>query len=70
VKESWFETRREDWRFVIPAKLVFVLALLVTVWDFVYVQGMIYRFGIVSLVGLALLVVGVFIRLMARKTLG
>lgn len=70
MKESWFETKKEDWGFVIPATLVFVLALLVTVWDFVYVQGIIYRFGIVSLVGLALFVVGVFIRLMARRTLG
>jgi len=70
VKESWFQTKREDWGFVIPATLIFVLALLVTVWDFVYVQGMIYRFGIVNLVGLALFVVGVFIRLMARRILG
>jgi len=70
VKKSLFQTKREDWSFVIPATLVFALGLLVTGWDFVLVQGMIYRFDIVNLVGLALFAVGVFIRLMARRTLG
>lgn len=65
-----FRTKREDWGFVIPATLVFISALLVTGWDFVLVQGMIYRLNITNLVGLGLFVVGVLIRLMARRTLG
>lgn len=65
-----FQTKRADWGFIIPATLVFILALLVTIWDSVQVQGMIYRFGIVNAVGLGLFVTGVSIRLMARRTLG
>ena len=70
MKKSLFQTKREDWGFVIPATLVFSLGLLATGWDFVFVQRMIYRFDIMNLVGLAIFVVGVFLRLMARRTLG
>jgi len=47
-----------------------VLALLVTAWDFVQVQRMIYRLGIVNAVGLSLFSSGVSMRIVARKTLG
>ena len=70
MKTSLFQTRRADWFFLIPATLIFVLALLVTVWDFVRVQGMIYRFDIANTIGLALFSIGVSIRIAARRTLG
>jgi len=68
--KTYFETAREDWVFVIPATFVFALALLVTAWDFVIVQKMIYRFDVVSAVGLILFVTGVIIRIVGRRTLG
>lgn len=70
MKTSFFQTRREDCGFVIPATLVFALALLATVWDFVCIQGMVYRFDVASLVGLGLFSVSVLTRPMARRTLG
>jgi len=69
VKTS-FKTEKEDWPFIIPATLIFVLALLLTVWDFVLVQRMIYRFGIVNAAGLILFVTGVVLRIIGRLTLG
>lgn len=65
-----FETERADWSFVISATLVFVLALLVTVWDFIQIQKMTYRFGLVNVVGLVLFLVGVGLRLVGKRTLG
>jgi len=56
--------------FIIPATMVFILALFATVWDFVQFQGMIYRFDIVNVVGLGLFSIGVSIRIVARRTLG
>jgi protein-S-isoprenylcysteine O-methyltransferase Ste14 len=65
-----FETEREDRAFVVLASLVFVLALLVSVWEFVTVQGMVFRFSVLSVTGLVLFVVGVGIRLVGKRTLG
>lgn len=70
MKLSFFKTKREDWVFIIPASLVFFLALFVTVWDFVQVQGMVYSFGIVNVVGLGLFLIGFSIRRVAKRTLG
>jgi protein-S-isoprenylcysteine O-methyltransferase Ste14 len=69
VKTRSLQTRRADRWFIISATLIFVLALLVTVWDFVQVQRMIYRFGIANAVGLGLFLIGVSIRIVARRTL-
>ena len=65
-----FQTRREDWSFVVLASLVFFAALFVSLWDFVYVQGSVYRFGAMNIIGLFLFALGVSIRLVARRTLG
>jgi protein-S-isoprenylcysteine O-methyltransferase Ste14 len=65
-----FETEREDRAFVVLASLVFVLALLVSLWEFVAVQGMVFRFSVLSITGLVLFVVGVSIRLVGKRTLG
>ena len=65
-----FETAREDWIFVVLASLVFSLALLVSFWDFVTVQGMVFRFSVFTVLGLILFVVGVGIRLAGKRALG
>jgi protein-S-isoprenylcysteine O-methyltransferase Ste14 len=65
-----FETAREDWIFVVLASLVFSLALIVSFWDFVTVQGMVFRFSEFSVTGLVLFVVGVGIRLAGKRALG
>jgi len=65
-----FQTEREDRVFVVSATLVFAVALLVTALDFVLVQKMIYRFDKVNAGGLILFVIGVFLRLIGRITLG
>ena len=65
-----FETAREDWIFVVLASLVFSLALLVSFWDFVTVQGMVFRFNVFTVLGLILFVVGVGIRLAGKRALG
>jgi len=69
MKTPSFQTERSDWFFVISATLVFVLALLVTAWDFIENQKMIYRFGLVNVAGLILFLIGVVIRLVGRLTL-
>jgi len=65
-----FQTERADLGFVIPATLVFVIALLLTALDFILIQKLIYRFGIVNAVGLALFLIGVVIRAVGKRTLG
>lgn len=64
-----FQTEREDWRFVVSATVVFALALVVAVWDFVVIQKMIYRFGVLNVIGLVLFLVGISIRVVGRITL-
>jgi protein-S-isoprenylcysteine O-methyltransferase Ste14 len=55
---------------VVLASLVFSLALIVSFWDFVTVQGMVFRFSEFSVTGLVLFVVGVGIRLAGKRALG
>jgi len=64
------QTEREDWAFIVSATLVFTLALLVTLLDFVMIQRMSYRFGVVNIVGSVLFSVGVVMRLVGKRTLG
>ncbi len=70
MKKSLFQTEKADWTFIITALLVFVSALLVTAYDLVQLQKMVYRFDIVNAVGLSLFLAGVSIRIAARKALG
>jgi protein-S-isoprenylcysteine O-methyltransferase Ste14 len=67
---SLFETEREDRAFVVLASLVFVFALFVSLWEFVTVQGMVFRFSVLNITGLILFVVGVSIRLVGKRALG
>jgi protein-S-isoprenylcysteine O-methyltransferase Ste14 len=70
VRTSLFQTEKSDQPFVVLATLVFIVALVVTAWDFIVVQKMIYRFEMMNFVGLLLFVLGVVIRLVGRLTLG
>jgi protein-S-isoprenylcysteine O-methyltransferase Ste14 len=60
---------RADWHFLVPATCVWVLSLLVTAWDFLQLQGSVYRFGVVNAVGLALFVAGVSLRAIGKGTI-
>jgi protein-S-isoprenylcysteine O-methyltransferase Ste14 len=60
---------KADWYFIVPATTVWVLSLVVTAWDFLQLQGMVYHFGIVNAVGLALFLAGVSLRAVGRRTL-
>ena len=64
-----FETKRADLYFIIPASFIFFSALLVTLWDFVKIREMTYHLSLVNVVGLSLFSIGVFIRIVARRTL-
>jgi len=70
MRTLFFHIERADLIFIIPATLIWILALLVTAYDFVQFQGMIYRFAIVNSVGLGLFSVGISLRLLSRFTLG
>lgn len=70
VRMSLFQTERTDWSFIIPATLIWASSLLVTAWDFVQLQGAIYRFGMVNALGLGLFLIGVSMRRVAKRTLG
>jgi protein-S-isoprenylcysteine O-methyltransferase Ste14 len=64
-----FKIEKADWYFIVPATTIWVLSLVVTAWDFLQLQGMVYHFGIVSVVGLVLFVAGVSLRAVGRRTL-
>ena len=50
--------------------ILFFSALLVTLWDFVLIQGMPIRLSLVNVAGLGLFLIGVYIRVVAMRTLG
>ncbi|MEM2897621.1 MAG: methyltransferase [Candidatus Bathyarchaeia archaeon] len=65
-----FKTERADWGFIVPSTLIWISSLLVTVWDFVTLQVMIYRFSPASVLGSVLFLAGLSLRLLSRMTLG
>lgn len=65
-----FQTEKADKPFLVSATLIFVFALLIVAWDFVYLQGMVYRLNVVAAAGLVLFVTGVMIRAVGKRTLG
>jgi protein-S-isoprenylcysteine O-methyltransferase Ste14 len=70
MKIQFFHTERADWGFVISATSIFILALLVTAFDFIQIQKAVYRFGLMNAVGLILFLAGVSLRLVGKRTLG
>jgi len=65
-----FPTIKKDWYFVIPAFVIGASALGVTGWDFLQLQKAVYRFEVVNLVGASSLLLGLILRVLARKALG
>ena len=65
-----FQTERADRiaRYYIRL-ILFFSALLVTLWDFVLIQGMPIRLSLVNVAGLGLFLIGVYIRVVAMRTL-
>jgi protein-S-isoprenylcysteine O-methyltransferase Ste14 len=63
------KTSKADWYFIIPASLIWVVALALTAVDFVRHRKAGYHFGFVNAMGLGLMVAGVAVRLAARKAL-
>ena len=64
-----FRTLAADWRFILPATTIWLLALAVTAWEFLQLRQASHRFGWVNYVGLVAVVGGIGIRLIARRTL-
>ena len=62
--------RSLDAAIVIAGGIIWFSALAVSVLDSIIVQGMVYRFDLVSLAGLILGLVGFALRTQARRTLG
>jgi protein-S-isoprenylcysteine O-methyltransferase Ste14 len=65
-----FKTEKRDRPFVVLASLVFFFALFASLWDFVQIQGVTFRFSSVNTLGLILFIIGYSTRTVGRKTLG
>ncbi len=65
-----FKTQKADWYFIVAAFIVWAAALLVTGWDFVFLQNAAIRFGLPTLIGFLFIVTGLTMRLFARKAIG
>jgi len=75
ILKRYFRDIKEEARFsdvavLIAGGIIFFSGVLVAALDFIMIQGMIYRFDLVSLTGLILLLAGSAIRAQARRTLG
>jgi protein-S-isoprenylcysteine O-methyltransferase Ste14 len=69
-EKSLFRTEKEDRLFVVLASLVFFLSLLVSSWDFVKVQGLVFHLNISNISGSILFFIGCPIRVIGKRTLG
>jgi protein-S-isoprenylcysteine O-methyltransferase Ste14 len=56
--------------FIVFAPLILALALVVTAYDFVYLQGLVYRPNIIAFTGLTLFVLGIVMFAIGKRTLG
>jgi len=56
--------------FLIISVLIRIIAIIVALWDFVYIQGMVFQFDLLESLGLLVVLAGFSIRNIARKTLG
>lgn len=65
-----FETKKADWYFIIPTALVWISGLIITAWDFIQLQGARYDLGLLSIVGVVLILAGAVIRQRAIRALG
>ena len=65
-----FKTLKTDQSFMVSATLIFVIGLLVAVWDFIQLQKAIWTLGLLNGVGLAVFVGGTVLRQVGKRTLG
>ena len=65
-----FETPKSDWIVIVLATFIFVIAMLVAVWDFFQLQKTVWSPGLLNIVGLALFVGGTILRQVGKRTLG
>lgn len=65
-----FKTLKSDRSFMVSATLIFVIGLLVAVWDFIQLQKAIWTLGLLNGVGLAVFVGGTVLRQVGKRTLG
>ncbi len=56
--------------FLILSVLVRITAIIVALWDFAYVQGLVFQFDMLESLGLLVVLAGWSIRNIARRTLG
>jgi len=75
ILKRYFRDIKEEGKFsdvatLIAGGIIFFSGVFVAALDFIVIQRMIYRFDIVSLAGLVLLLVGSVLRIQARRTLG
>jgi len=65
-----FKTLKTDESFMVSATLIFVIGLLVAMWDFIQLQKAIWTLGLLNGVGLAVFVGGTVLRQGGKRTLG
>jgi len=65
-----FKTLKTDESFMVSATLIFVIGLLVAMWDFIQLQKAIWTLGLLNGVGLAVFVGGTVLRQVGKRTLG
>ena len=63
-------TLKADWLFIIPATVVWLVALSIIIWDFVALQRATFHFGLAFITGAMLIIIGVAIRAQSRRALG
>lgn len=63
-------TLKADWFFIVPATAVWLVALSIITWDFVVLQRATFHFGIVSITGATLMIIGIAMRMHSRRMLG
>jgi protein-S-isoprenylcysteine O-methyltransferase Ste14 len=65
-----FKTLKTDESFMVSATLIFVIGLLVAMWDFIQLQKAIWTLGLLNGLGLAVFVGGTVLRQVGKRTLG
>jgi protein-S-isoprenylcysteine O-methyltransferase Ste14 len=65
---AMFKTIKKDWYFILASSLIFFLAVALSIWEFLVVQKA--NYSIINVIGLILFLIGLFIRLNGKKTLG
>ncbi len=63
------KVERADWYFIVLATTIWSLMLVLTAWDFIYLQHWIYHFNAESVLGVFLFVSGVSLREFSKRTL-